>query len=49
MNTIGLQEAEEKSVPPNTRMEFLGNTVDTLRMTLEVSEHRKQELSEILD
>ena len=46
---IGATEAAEKAVPPCTRMEFLGNTVDTVSMTLEVSPVRKQELVKELD
>ena len=49
LNAIGVQEAEEKSVPPTTHMEFLGNTVDTVKQTLEVSEDRKDELMYILN
>ena len=48
MKDIGVQEAPEKSVPPTTRMEFLGNTVDTVKMTLEVSQDRVQELLTLL-
>ena len=46
--SIGIAEATEKAVPPTTRMEFLGNTVDTVKMTLEVSHDRKLELDSIL-
>ena len=41
LSSIGAEEAEHKVVPPCTRMEFLGNTVDSQKQTLEVSEHRK--------
>ena len=47
MNAIGVKEAQEKSVPPTTRMEFLGNTVDTVKKTIEVSEIRKNELLQL--
>ena len=49
MQSIGAQEAPEKSVAPTTRIEFLGNMVDTQKMTLEVSEHRMIELAELLE
>ena len=49
MHSIGAEEAPDKSVEPTTRMEFLGNTVDTIRKTLEVSETRKIELSRLLE
>ena len=45
---VSVEEACEKVVPPTTRMEFLGNTVDTVKMTLEVSDHRKQKLDDLL-
>ena len=45
---LGIQEAEEKSVEPTTRMEFLGNMVDTKKFTLEVSPDRKKELFELI-
>ena len=49
MKAIGGQEVEDRSIPPTTRMEFLGNTVDTIKMTIEVSEHRKIKLIQLLD
>ena len=49
MNNIGVKEAEDKAVPPKTRMEFLGNTMDTVKFTLEVSEHRRIELQSLLN
>ena len=48
MTSVGAEEAKDKAVPPTTRLEFLGNTVDTVKMTLEVSDERKQELLLIL-
>ena len=48
LTEIGVQEAMEKSVPPSMRMEFLGNIVDTIKMTIEVSEERRQELDRLL-
>ena len=48
LTSIGIQEAKEKAVPPTTRMEFLGNTVDTVKMTLEVSPDRCKELLNLL-
>ena len=44
LQALGAPEAEEKAVPPCTRMEFLGNMVDTVKETLEVSPDRKMEL-----
>ena len=49
MQSIGAQEAPEKSVAPTTCMEFLGNMVDMQKMTLEVSEHHMIELAELLE
>ena len=48
LTSIGVDEAIEKAVPPTTRMEFLGNTVDTIKMTLEVSKNRRVELCNLL-
>ena len=48
MKTFGVRESEDKAVWPTMRMEFLGNTVDTVKMTLEVSEHRRKELLELI-
>ena len=49
LSSAGVQEATEKAVPPTTRMEFLGNTLDSEKMTIEVSPDRKEELLELLD
>ena len=49
MQGVGAEEATDKAVPPTTRLEFLGNTVDTVKMTLEVSESRKTKLMALLD
>ena len=48
MESIGVDEAKDKAVPPTTRMEFLGNTVDSIKMTIEVSPQRKQELLKLI-
>ena len=44
MKEIGAQEADDKAVTPTTHMDFLGNTVDTVKFTIEVAESRKLEL-----
>ena len=49
LKSLGAAEAVNKAVPPTTRMDFLGNTFDTIKFTIEVSENRKRELIEILD
>ena len=49
LSSLQIDEATEKAVPPTTRMEFLGNTVDTVKMTLEVSPERKQELMQLIN
>ena len=48
LKTVGAVEAEEKAVAPTTRLEFLGNTADTEKMTIEVSPSRITELTELL-
>ena len=45
---FGVEEATEKVVAPTTRMDFLGNIVDTIKMTIEVSEERREELLQLL-
>jgi hypothetical protein len=45
----GLEESVEKSVKPSTRMEFLGITVDTEKMTLEVTPARAREISLLVE
>ena len=41
----GLEESVQKGVAPTTRMEFLGITVDTVKLTLEVTPDRVTEIS----
>ena len=48
MKSIGVAEAEEKAIAPTTRLDFLGNTIDSVKMTLEVSAERKVELMELI-
>ena len=48
LGSIGCDEATEKAVEPTTRMEFLGNVVDSVKMTIEVSERRREELMSLL-
>ena len=48
LKEIGAVEAENKAVLPTTRLEFLGTTVDTVKMTIEVSPHRMIELDKEL-
>ncbi|KAI8483473.1 hypothetical protein Bbelb_388050 [Branchiostoma belcheri] len=37
---LGLQEADDKAVPPTTRLVFLGRIIDSVRMTIEVTPER---------
>ena len=46
---IGAQEAAEKACAPATRMEFLGNWLDTINMTLEISPHRLVEIQNLVE
>jgi len=48
LSSLGLKEAANKSVSPSTRMEFLGITFDTRKMTVEVTPERVQELLVLL-
>ena len=45
LKIVRAQESEDKAVPPTTRLEFLGTTVDMVNMTIEVSPKRLQELT----
>ena len=40
LNTIGVDTAPEKIVPPTTRIEFLGITADSQKMTLEIPQDK---------
>lgn len=41
---LGVRESEEKAVPPTTLMEFLGNLLNTVTMTISVTPDRLLEL-----
>ena len=45
LESCGLEESKQKGVAPTTRMEFLGITVDTVKLTLEVTPERVREIS----
>ncbi|CAC5375586.1 unnamed protein product [Mytilus coruscus] len=45
LESCGLEESKQKGVAPTTRMEFLLITVETLKLTLEVTSDRVQEIS----
>ena len=49
LENCGLEESPEKSVTPTTRMEFLGVTVDTRKLILEVTPERVVEISLLVD
>ena len=42
-------ESKQKAVPPTTCMEFLGNTLDSNKVTIEVSEKRLNDLLHEID
>ena len=48
LHEVGVIEALEKAVPLSTRMEFLGTTVDTMKLTLEILPHRLCEIKALL-
>ena len=48
LQDFGIEESKEKAVEPTTRMEFLGNTVDTVKMSIEVSQNRMDELLHLI-
>ena len=47
LKSIGVDESVEKAVEPTTRMDFLGNLLDTVSMTIEVTPERIAELEEL--
>ena len=49
LSSLGLVEAINKSVAPSTRMVFLGITFDTIKMTVEVTPERVQEILGLLE
>ena len=49
LQDLGLRESVEKSVVPDTRVEFLGIMFDSVSQTMEVTAERLQEISELLD
>jgi len=48
LSNLGLEEATSKSIEPSTRMEFLGIVFDSVKMTIEVSISRVQEINNLL-
>ena len=49
LENLGVDESKKKAQPPSTRMEFLGTTLDSTTMTMEVSPNRLLELTELID
>lgn len=48
LRDLGVEEASNKAVAPCTRMDFLGNMLDTEKCTIEVSQERMNQLTEEL-
>lgn len=48
ISSLGLQESVDKNVEPTTQMEFLGNLLNSVTMTISVTEDRIEELTEEL-
>ena len=49
LESLGVETSKEKIVPPTTRLEFLGITFNSQRMTMEISEEKMKEISMELD
>ena len=49
LRDLWVQTSPEKRVPPTTRLDFLGTTFDSEKMTMEVPPQKLQEIKEILD
>ena len=48
LNSCGLEESIEKACGPSTRMSFLGICSDTDKMTMEVTQDRLQEITQLV-
>ena len=48
LKELGLEEAQDKSVRPGTRVEFLGVLFDTVSQTMEVTGERLSEISDLI-
>ena len=46
---MGIDKAIGKSIAPTTRMEFLGNVFDVMKMTIEISQECMAEILQLLD
>ena len=46
---LNIEESVNKVCGPSTRMVFLGNIIDTIKMTLELDENRLSELQNLLE
>ena len=49
LQVLQVAEATDKAIEPTTRMEFLGNLVDTVKLTLEVAPERVAELLQLIN
>ena len=49
LTKCGLEESVQKGVAPTARMEFLGITVDTVKLTLKVTPDRVTEISLLVE
>ncbi len=49
LKDIGAIEAENKAIPPSTKMPFVGIVVDTVNMTLSIDDQKMEKLSTIIN
>ena len=49
LQSLGVETSEDKIVPPTTKLEFLGITFDTEKMTMEISDQKLQEIKTELE
>ena len=49
MEELGAQESPDKAVPQTTRLVFLGNVLDTVKMTIEIEPERLKEIAKELE
>ena len=49
LDKLHIETSPEKRIPPTTRLEFLGITFDTIKMTMEISQEKLAEIKNKLD
>ena len=48
LQALGVETSQDKIIPPTTRLEFLGITFDSAKMTMEISQEKLEEINKEL-